>query len=230
MSTLTHVENRLLLKVWLEEKNFHTFSNGVTIRHERQFDSFERRHTEPVQGTVVSAERIPEGAIVLFHHNSVHGVNELFNTGQLSGEEIASQIKLYSIPESECFAWKEPNGSWKPMRGFDFALRIFKPYTGIIEGVKPTKIKNTLWMQTGDFINMAVRTVIAADYTVIFREPTTGQESSLIRCRPYGDEKEKREEEVIAIDHKMTEQVLSGELLIGLSEDDCKPLKELACQ
>lgn len=225
---LKHTECRVILKVWLQEKNHHTFSDGTTIRLERQFDNFDRRYTEPIQGTVISAENIPEGAIVLFHHNSVHAVNEIFNSGQLSGEEIASQMKLYSILETECFAWKVADGGeWQPTKGFDFALRVFKPYHGVIEGIEPTKFKNTLYMTTGDFKGLVVRTIIAADYEIIFREPSTGQESRLIRCRPYGNEKEHREEEVVAIDHKMTEQVNNGELFVGLSKENCKSLKEI---
>lgn len=224
---LGHVEGRVLCKCDLQYKNNHTFSDGTTIRLERQFDSFDRRYTEPIQGTVISAENIPEGAIVLFHHNSIHDVHRLFHTGQLSGEEIASQINLYSIPETECFAWKELTGTWMPTKGYDFALRVFKPYHGIISGIEPTKFKNTLYMTTGDYKGLVVRTIQAVDYEIIFREPTTGQESRLIRCRPYGNEKEHREEEVVAIDHKMTEQVKNGDLYIGLSKDDCKPLNEI---
>lgn len=220
-------EGRLIIKVWLQEKNHHTFSDGTTIRLERGFDNFDRRYTEPIQGTVIGSENIPEGAIVLFHHNSVHAVNEIFNSGQLSGDDIASQTKLYSILERECFAWKMLDGEWQPTIGYDFALRVFKPYHGIIEGVEPTKFKNTLFMRTGDFKDLVVRTIVASDYEIIFREPSTGQESRLIRCRPYGNEKEHREEEVVAIDHGMTKKVNEGELYIGLSKSDCKSLKEL---
>lgn len=225
MSKLVHVENRIVAKVWLKEKNHHTFSHGLTIRIERQYDNFNRRETEPIQGTIVSAENIPEGALVLFHHNVCDPVNEIMNSGQLSGDEIASQVKYYSIIERECYAWKMPEGEWQPTKGFAFALRIFKPYIGTIQGIEPTLVKQALWMRTGQYKDLAVRTIKAADYEIIFREPETGREARLIRCRPDGDEIERREEEVIAIDHKMTKQILNGEMFIGLSKSDCKPIK-----
>lgn len=225
--SLKYVENRIVVKVWLKEKNHHTFSHGVTIRLERQYDNFNRRETEPIQGTVTSAENIPEGALILFHHNACDPVNEIMNSGQLSGEEIASQVKYFSILEKDCFAWKMPKEEWQPTKGFAFALRIFKPYIGSIQGVEPTFVKDALWMRTGQYKDLAVRTIKAADYEIIFREPETGREERIIRCRPDGDEVEKRDEEVIAIDHKLTEQILSGKVHVGLSKSDAKPINEL---
>ncbi len=224
---LAHIEGRIIVKVWLQEKNHHTFSHGLTIRLERQYNNFNRRETEPIQGIVVSGESIPEGAIILFHHNATHANHEIFNVGNLNGEEIASQVKYFSILEKECYAWKMPDGEWQPTKGFAFAYRIFKPYIGSIQGIEPTLIKDSLWMRTGQYKNMAVRTVKAADYEIIFREPETGREARIIRCRPDGDEADKREEEVIAIDHRMTKQILKGELLIGLSKSDCKQINEI---
>lgn len=229
-SKLVHTEGRILVLVDREFKNQHTFSFGLTIRHERQWDSFNRRETEPVQGIVISGEDITEGAMILLHHNSATPTNEVYNHNQLSGEEIASDIKIYSIPEEECFAWKEPDGEWQPMKTFDFALRVFKPYEGLIQNIEPTIIKDALYMTTGEYKGLVVRTIKAVDYEIVFREPNTGQESRLIRCRPNGvqhkEERLRREEEVVAIDHGLTQKLKDGQIIIGLSKKDAKPLNE----
>jgi hypothetical protein len=227
---LKNVENRILIKVWTEEKNHHTFSHGVTIRIERRYENFNCRETQPIQGTVVSGEGIPKGAIMLFHHNGTRPEFEVLNHGQLSGKEIASDIKFFSVPEEDCFAWKEPDGEWQPSNTFDFGLRVFAPYPGPIHGIEPTLLKDTLYMQTGEYAGQVVRTLKACDYEIVFREPNTGQESRLIRCRPNGDERTSREPEVIAIDHGLTKKVNNGQILVGLSKTDAKPLKEYICQ
>lgn len=227
---LKHVEGRVLLRVDTQFKNNHTFADGTTIRLERVYDNFDNKYTQPIQGNVISAENIPEGAIVLFHHNGTHAVNQILNADQLSGEDIASQVKLYSVPERECYAWKMSDGEWQPTKGFAFALRCFRPYSGTIQGIEPTLLKCTLWMRTGEYKNLAVRTVKAADYEIIFREPDTGREARIIRCRPDGDAIERREEEVIAIDHKLTDEILNNKVYVGLSKSDAKPLNEYVCQ
>lgn len=225
-NTIVHVERRLILKVDLNFKDNHTFSNGITISLQRRYDCFDRKYTQPVSGDVISGEGIPKGAIVLFHHNGTREENEILNSGQLSGTEIASDIKYFSVPEEDCFAWKMPDKEWQPMNTFAFALRCFIPYSGLIQGVEPTLIKDCLYMQTGEFTGMVVRTLKACDYEIIFREPNTGQERRLIRCRPNGDERTNREPEVIALDHGLTEKLKSRQIYVGLSKSDAKPLNE----
>jgi hypothetical protein len=237
MSRLTHVERRILLKVDLNFKNNHTFSNGVTIKLERRYENFDRKYTEPVSGEVISGEGIPKGSLILFHHNGCREENEILNHGQLSGEEIASDIKYFSVVEEECYAWKDADGEWQPMPTFDFALRVFEKYEGIIQGIEPTLIKDTLYMRTGEYAGKVVRTLKATDYEIVFREPNTGQESRLIRCRPNGDykwisgdEKMGREPEVVAIDNNLTKKVNNKQVLIGLNKSDAKPINEYICQ
>lgn len=230
MSTLTHVENRLILKVDLNYKNNHTFANGVTISLQRRFENFDRKYTEPVSGEVISGNGIPKGALILFHHNGCREENEILNHGQLSGKEIASDIKFFSVPEEDCFAWKMADGEWQPTNTFDFALRCFVPYNGVIQGIEPTLIKDCLYMRTGEYAGQVVRTLKACDYEVVFREPSTGQESRLIRCRPNGDERTNREAEVIALDHGLTKKLNAGQILVGLTKSNAKPLNEYICQ
>jgi hypothetical protein len=114
-----------------------------------------------------------------------------------------------------------------PVSGYDFALRVFTPYNGSLIGVEPTILKDTLYMKTGEYAGLVVRTIKATDYEMVFREPKTGQERRIIRCRPNGDEKLHREPEVVAIDHGLTKKVKSGDVLIGLSKSDAKPLKDI---
>jgi len=210
----------------MEQKNFFSFSNGTTIRLERDYDNFDRRYTQQVMGVVVSAENIPSDAFVLFHHNSLHETYQIHNHSQLSGEEIASGVKLFSIMERDIFFWKLPQeNEWHPAKSFATALRIFTTYEGLIEGVKPELIKDVLWVTSGNYKNLAVRTVKASDYETVFRDPTTGRDKRMIRFRPDGCEEEGREPEVICVMGEITKKILNNELLIGLSQSDCKPLK-----
>jgi len=223
---LTNTEGRVLLKVDLNYKNNHTFSNGVTISLQRKYENFDRKYTEPVHGEVISGGGLPKGVLMLFHHNGCREENEVLNSGQLSGEQIASDIKIFSVLEEDCFAWKVPDGEWQPTSTFDFAYRVFIPYKGPIHGIEPTLCKDTLYMRTGEYAGFVVRTIKACDYEIVFREPSTGQEARIIRCRPNGDERTKREEEVIAIDHSLTKKVKEGLVHVGLSKSDAKPINE----
>jgi hypothetical protein len=224
---LKYVEDRIICKVDPEQKNNFTFSDGTTIRLERGFDNFDRKYTEQVMGLAVSAENIPTDAFVLFHHNSLHQSYEIFNHSKLSGEEVTSGIKFFSIMERDCFFWKlVGDKEWHPAGNYDKALRVFKPYSGVMQGIEPTLIPDTLYVLTGDFKGQVVRTVKASDYQITFRDPQTGRDEKIIRFRPNGCEKENREPEAIAILHEETEQVETGILLIGFSVSDCKPINE----
>lgn len=226
---LMHVEGRIVCKVDLEGKNWYTLSNGTTIRLERNFDNFDKKYTQQVLGVVVSAENIPTDAIVLFHHNSLHESYEITNTSKLSGEEIASRIKFFSIMERDCFFWKMPEGeAWNPTYGYATALRVFIPYIGLLTGIEPKLIKDTLYVLTGDLKGKVVRTVKAADYEMTFRDPQTGRDQKIIRFRPHGIESEEREPEAVAIMHELTQKVNKGELLVGLTKSDAKTITEYA--
>lgn len=224
MSELKHVKGRIIVKVDEEQKNHHTFSFGTTIRLERNFDNFDRKYTAQTFGIVVDAENIPKDALILFHHNSLHETYRIYNHSQLSGEDIASGIKLFSIMERDCFFWKLPNeDKWNPTKGFATALRVFQPYTGIMQGIEPTLIKDVLYVTSGELKNKVVKTVKASDYQITFRNEL-GVDENIIRFRPFGNEEEGREEEAIAIMEDMTKKVKKGDLLIGLTKNDCKPL------
>lgn len=220
MSELKHVEGRVIISVDTEAKNWHTFTNGTKIRRERQFNELNRRITEPVNAIVVSGENIPTGTEILIHPNVVHDSNRIFNHTQLSGKVEGSDIKYYSAKEEYCYAYLE-DGEWRPMKGFDFALRVFKPHTGLIQGIEPEQLKNILFVTTGELKDKAVLTIKASDYEIIFQN-TSGREGRLIRFRPFGCEKTEREPEAIAIMNDVTEKIINGEYLAGLTPSDAK--------
>lgn len=217
--SLKFVEGRVIVKADLEHKNQVTFSNGTTIRLERKFNEFNRRITQPVNAIVVSAENIPADAEILISHNALHDSNRIFGYKNLSD---TGDIKYYSLPISDCFAWREVGGEYKPLTNFEFALRVFKPYKGIIDGIEPTVIKDCLYITTGNLAGNVVHTLTASDYEIIY-QGDNGREAHLIRCRHFGEELNEAEE-IVAISHSMTEQVKLGELHIGLSASDCKQL------
>jgi len=222
---LKHTEGRVVVRVDREKKNYHTFADGTKIRVERQFDNFNRRETQPTNAIVVSAKGIPEGAEILVHPNAPEENNRIYDYTPLSGEEVASHVKYYSIPKDQCFAWRNEN-QWKPIPPFELALRVFKPYKGLLTGVEPTQLKDVLFVLTGDLKGKVVKTIKAADYEIVFQD-SNGQEGRLIRFRPNCDEKTKREPEAIAILHSETNLVNGGKLLVGLSKSDCKTINEL---
>lgn len=223
---LKATEDRILIKADPKQKNQYKLADGVTIQLERDVENLDKKYTAQTMGECVDSETIPKGAMILFHHNSIHPVNEISNHDQISGEDIANGIKIYSITESSCYLWKMPNEKeWQPTKGFATALRVFEPYQGIMEGVQPKKVENVLYLTSGEYKGQVCMTVKAADYEITFLNED-GKDQTIIRLRPDGCEKENREPEIIAINHEMTDKVLSGELLVGLSVSDCKTLNE----
>lgn len=224
-SYLRHTKGRVVVAVDLEGKNSWRFADGTEIRYERQVDNFNRRQTEPVNARVISGEGIKEGAEILVHHNAPCDVNLVTNHSQLSGEEIAANVRIYSIPEDQCFAWLDGD-TWRPLPPYETALRVYKPYEGLIEGIEPTQLKNTLYCTSGELKGLVLKTVTAADYVIVF-QGRNGQEEQILRWRPFGDDKG-REEEAMAILHEETELVKQGKLLIGLDKSTAKKITEYA--
>jgi hypothetical protein len=215
-------KGRVIIKIDLDAKKFHSFSDGTKIRIERQYNNFNMRYVKPVNATVVSAHGIEEGSDVLIHHNSTHDTYKLFNY-QGPTEDASSDIKYYSIPEQECFFWRKPGDStWNTLDNFVTALRVFKPYEGTFEGIQPTLVKNKLYITSGKLSGKVCQVVNAADYQVIF-QGNDGTEQFLIRIRHYEKEYNEREE-VIAVDHELTEMVKKGNALIGYTPTDAKKI------
>lgn len=221
--TIQAPPGRVVISVDLEGKNSHRFENGMEIRLERQYNNFNRRETQPVNATVLSAENIPTGADILIHHNALHDTFKINNFQPLSGQETGSSIKYYSIEENQCFAWKVDGGEWMPTKNFAFALRVFQPYSGIIQGIEPKRIQQALYITSGKFAGKVVKTVKASDYEIVY-QGDDGREKRLIRCRHFENELHEREE-ILFVMEDLTDMVNEQEIYLGITEKDAKPLE-----
>lgn len=213
--------NRVIIKVDLESKNSHTFKDGTKIKLERVYDNFNMRYVKPVNAEVVSAKDIPEGAEILIHHNATHDTYKIFNYLRPT-TEASSNMQYFSIPVEECFMWRSEKGStWNPLNNFITGLRVFEPYTGFLEGIEASLIKNKIYVTSGELAGSVVGTVISSDYEIIYQDDD-GTEGRIIRLRYYPEGNDRNE--VISIEHEMTNKVIRGELLVGYSISDAKKL------
>jgi hypothetical protein len=215
--SLIHTHGRVVIKVDMESKNSWTFQNGQTIRLEREYGNLNNREVKPTNAIVVSAENIPVGCEVLIHHNSTHDTNRIF-----SFKSEHHDIKYFSIPEADCYAWRDEGGELKPMKDFAFALRVFEPYTGVLENIEPKLLKNILYIRTGKLSGFVCHVLNASDYQIVF-QGVNGKEDNVIRLR-HSDDEEIEREEIVAIDYGLTEKLNRGELIVGLTTTDAKPL------
>ena len=224
-----HTEGRVIVSVDIENKNWTNITGEgnkeIKIRLERQWNQLNRRISEPVNAFVISSDFMPIGAEVLIHHNSLHDVNRLFNFNKLSGQSEASDIKYYSLPETECFIYREKDSpKWKPCKNFETALRVFKPYDGILLGIEPKEIKNKLYITSGEYKGQVACVLKGCDYQIVY-QGVSGREENIIRLRHFQESNPR--EEIVAIDHDMTEQVNNGNLLIGITVSDAKKLERI---
>jgi hypothetical protein len=224
LNKLTAIEGRVIVSIDIEKKNSHRFSNGTVIRLERNWNNLDRKSTQPVNAICISGEGIKPNSEILIHHNMCHDTYRIFNYRSLSGEETGSDIRYYSIPSEQCYAWRDGE-EWKPLPNFSLALRVFKPYNGILTGIEPKLIKNVLYILDGEYKGMVCHTLRACDFEIRF-QGTDGREHTLIRCRPNGNIKVQREPEVIGINHEYTKMVNNGELYVGINVSDAKPIKD----
>ena len=212
---------RIFCSIDKDYKNHHTFDNGTTIRQERFRNEFDRRITQPVNGTVIQSHFIPSGAECLLHHNAAHATYEIFDYKELDGSFLSGNLRYFSIPESECYAWRI-DGDWQPCHGFAFGLRVFKPYTGSLSSILPIQVKNKLFITSGEYAGKVAMTAGHSDYEIVFRD-RNGKEQKLIRLRHF-EEPENIREEIFSIDHETTDKVLNNEYLIGFSPVQCQKL------
>ena len=213
--------NRVIIKVDLESKNSHTFKDGTKIKLERVYDNFNMRYVKPVNAEVVNAKEIPVGSEILIHHNATHDTYKIFNY-QRPTAEASSNMQYFSIPIEECFMWRDKKGStWNALNNFITGLRIFEPYTGFLEGIEPTLVKNKIYVTSGELEGNVVGTVISSDYEIIYQDDD-GTEGKIIRLRYYPEGNDRNE--VISIEHELTNKVKNGELLVGYNTSDAKKL------
>jgi len=215
---------RIVISVPTTKKQSHRFSDGTTIYLARGENNFNLREWHPVNGIVIASNQVPIGTEILFQYNAIQDTFRVYNYKSLSGSDIASDIHYYSIPEEMGYAYLD-RSEWKPLKGYVFGLRVFRPYKGILTGIEPTKIKDTLYITTGDLKGLVVRTLKASDYQIVFQD-TNGQEGNIICVQHYEDENDK--ELVIMIDHDLTEGVQKGDIHVGLTKSDAKPIFEYA--
>lgn len=220
---LKHTVGRVIVIVNLEYKNSHRFEDGTEIYIGRDFNNLNRRETQPVNAIVIDAENIPSGAEVLIHHNACHDTYKIFDYEDMVEGETSNDIQYFSIKENECFLWRKGSSTWNPCTVFETALRVFKPYVGVLENIPPTKIKDVLYVTSGELKGSCISTLKGCDYEVVFLNEK-GIEERVIRFRASGDVINQREPEAICIMNELTEKVNNGEYLIGLNEDDCKIL------
>ncbi len=213
------VYGRVVLKVNTEAKNEHRFANGTIIRRERKFNNFNFREVNPSSGVVISSDNMPTGAEVLFDYTCMTDSYRIFSCN--SGSE---DVLYYSIKETDCFAWRMGNEEWKPAKECEFGLRVFKPYEGILLGIEPKVIKNVMYITTGKLKGNICQTIRASDYQIIFNGDD-GKEANLIKI-VHSEKENFDKEEIILINHELTEQLKNNKLLIGLSPTDCKILNE----
>ena len=221
---LSAPKDRIICTIDLQKKNFHSFSNGHVISLRRQVDNFDRKHTEPCQAICINggSSGIPAGAEVLCHHNSAHETYRINNYVSVSGNYIAEQVYHYSLPESQVYLWRT-DGDWQPLFGWATALRVFKEYKGILHGIDPKPLKDTLFITSGELRGICVHTVKAADYELVFRD-RNGQEKQIIRCRHYEDDPNNNREEIIAINADITKKIWDNEYLVGVRLSDARKL------
>lgn len=214
------VEGKVIVSVDHEKKNSYTFENGLTIRMERDWNNLNRRETQPVNAIVIDGEGLKEGSEILIHPNMTHDSYKIFNHTRLSGNVEGSDVKYYSIPIEQCYAWYD--GDWKPLKNFDFALRVFRPYEGTLEGIEPKLVEDMLYVTTGEFAGKIVQTLKACDYEIVF-QGKENREQRLIRFRHFPDEDNEREE-VIAVREDLTKLLKKRKLLVGLTPTDAKSI------
>lgn len=222
---LIHAEGRVVVKLDIENKNYHTFEDGTKIRRERLFNQFNRRIAQPVNCIVISGEGIPKDAELLVDHNAFHETNRINDYKNLFESEDSDRVRYFSLERYECYAWRVGNEKWNPIYPYEFALRVFKPYTGVLENIEPELLKDTLFVTSGSLSGNVVKTLKGCDYEIIYQN-TSGREGNLICFRPMGDDKRKLEEEAICILHELTDKINNGEYLIGYEIKDAKQLNK----
>ena len=81
--------------------------------------------------------------------------------------------------------------------------------------------KNKIYITSGELTGNVVTTVISSDYEIIYQDDD-GTEGRIIRLRYYNDGNDRNE--IIAIEHELTEKVINGELLVGYNVSDATKL------
>ncbi len=221
LSNIRPAPGKMIITIDENYKNTHQLTTDVQIIIQRNTENLNRRYTMPVNAVVLYSDKLPKGTEVLVHHNSFDPNHELFDVFPLDGKYENGGVKVFSIFEYQCFLYRKGE-DWLPCQNFATALRIFKPVKTVFEGILPDLVKDMLFVQSGQYKDKVCMMLSHSDYEIIFNG-TDGREKRIIRIVNFEDE-DNPKNEIIAIDHAATQQVLNGELLVGLEAKDAKPI------
>lgn len=213
---LKKIMGNVLVKMDTKQKEKYNLGNGKVLYWERGYE-FNRRLDYPSMAIIIDGEGLPIGGEILVHHNSTEPSYEVFNEDFLTDEEKREGYKILSLPKDMCFCYKK-NGEWLPYDNFLITLRVFKPYTGRLYGLEPAVVKNRMYCVKGEWEGQVLVTLVNCDYEIIWHD-TENREQRLIRTR---------HREVLATDEGLLEKIQKGELLVGFSPKNCKPLSQWA--
>ena len=220
---LENTPRRVLIEVDITQRNTYRFDNGTELIMFPKTNEFDRRKWMPVSGLVISSDSIPCQSEILVEHNSLEPVNAV-----VEYENSNPNIKMYSVPEMECYAWRLPDQDrWHATKYYAIAERLFKPYAGILQNIKPERIKNTLLILSGELKGNVVHILKDGEYEIIYQDRNGKPNQLLVTfnapAEEIGDMVVDAKQEVIAIDYFLTEKWLNGELYAGLTPDHAKP-------
>lgn len=223
---LRHAPHKVLIEVDITQRNSYRFANGTELVMFPKTDQFDKRFWAATSGIVVSADDMPAGSEVLIEHNSCEPTNAV-----VEYENANPNIKLFSVPEMEVYAWRSPHyNEWVATKYYAIGLHVYKPYKGILQNIKAEVIKNTLLILSGELKDKVVHILKNGEYTIVYQDRNGKPNELLVTFNAppeeQGDIIIDAKQEVIAIDHSLTERWLNGELLAGLTHENAKSIKQ----
>ena len=210
-------KGNVIVKVDLELKNSYMLSpnNKIILRRDVGEENLNRRLSQPVQGIVIDAEKIPKNCVVLIHHNATHASYEIMDVPN------EPHTKIFSIPVGLIFCHSTDLFNWTACENFLITLRIFKPYKGALSGVTSSLIPHRLYIVSGlseDGEDLSGKVCIVtknSDYQIVY-QGNNGREAYVLRTRSR---------EILAIDPKTLHEAQTGGYLLGYSYKDAQTLE-----
>lgn len=217
----------LLIAMDIKNKEIYNLTDDIQIELSVGFN-FNRRIDAPSIGVLIDGGEMPKGCFVMLHHNCSQSGHDIEGYDLLTPEQVKKGFKAYNLPLDMCYFYFD-KGDWQPCQDIVRTLRLYTPYVAPLGGLvlpemlaKPQLIEDRLLVINGidDWEDCKVdisRNVFIvtkyADYEMLYHNEKN-KEASVIRTRTR---------ELVAIDGELTEKVLSGEILVGVSDTDCKP-------
>lgn len=217
----------ILIAIDIHNKEIYNITDDIQIQLERSYN-FNLREDSVSTGVLIDGGNMPKGCSILFHHNAKTSGHDIEGADLLTPEQVKKGFKAYNLPLDMCYFYFD-KGDWQPCQDIVRTLRLYTPYVAPLGGLvlpdsftKPQLIEGRLLVINGidDWEDCKVdisRNVFIvtkyADYEMLYHNEKN-KEASVIRTRAR---------ELVAIDGELTEKVLSGEILVGVSDTDCKP-------